>query len=153
MSKPTTRMLKVSAIQDGTVIDHIDSRRTFEVAGLLNLSRVDETVLIGINLESRGGNKGIIKVGGRRLTQEEVNKIALIAPDATLNIIGDYEVVDKQQVVLPDVIEGTIRCFNPQCVSNHQVVTNRFYVVARDPLRFRCHYCERQMGVPDVKLL
>ena len=106
-----TRTLKVSAIQDGTVIDHIESERTFEVVSLLKLQRVGETVLIGVNLDSSRGRKGIIKVGGRRLTQEEVNKIALIAPNATLNIIEDYEVVDKRKVRVPDRIEGTLRCY------------------------------------------
>ncbi len=153
MSDRQIKMLQVSAIQDGTVIDHIDSRRTFQVAGILRLQDVDETVLIGMNLDSHHGKKGIIKVGGRRLTQEEVNKIALIAPDATLNIIEGYRVVEKREVRLPDTIEGTMKCFNPNCITNDQVITNKFDVVSRDPITMRCHYCERQMGLRDVKLL
>ena len=150
-----TKTLQVSAIQDGTVIDHIDSARTFEVASILKLHGVEETVLVGVNLDTSRARvrKGIIKVGGRRLTQEEVNQIALIAPDATLNIIENYEVVDKQQVCVPDRIEGTLRCFNPNCISNHQTIANIFDVVKREPLTMRCHYCERQMGAKDVSLL
>ena len=112
-----------------------------------------EAVLIGMNLDSQHGRKGMIKIGGRHLTQEEVNKIALIAPDATLNIIEDYRVVEKRDVHLPDTIEGTLKCFNPNCITNDQAITNRFDVVNRDPIRIRCHYCERQMGLGDVKLL
>ena len=155
MSGPKSRTLQVSAIEAGTVIDHIDSRRTFEVATILKLRDVEENVLIGVNLDSRHGEgkKGIIKVGGRRLTQEEVNKIGLIAPRATLNIIEHYEVVEKFQVQIPDVIEGILKCFNPNCISNHQTIPNRFSVVRREPLQVRCHYCERQMGRKDIQLL
>ncbi len=153
MTKAQIRVRQVSAIKDGTVIDHIDSKRTFEVAAILKLDQMEETVLIGVNLDSSRGKKGIIKVGGRRLTQEEVNKIALIAPDATLNIIENYRVVDKRPVELPDRILGTLKCFNPKCVTNDQALTNIFYVVSRDPVRIRCHYCERQMGIEDIKLL
>lgn len=155
MTEPKTRMLQVSAIEAGTVIDHIDSRRTFEVAGILNLQGVEENVLIGINLESAhgGGRKGIIKIAKRFLTQEEVNRIAAVAPDATLNIIENYDVVEKFKVRIPDVIEGTFRCFNPNCISNDQKIPNRFYMVEREPLTIRCHYCERQMGQKDIKPL
>jgi len=153
-AQATTRTLQVSAIEAGTVIDHIDSKQTFEVASMLKLGQVDATVLIGMNLDtSHGEKKGVIKVGDRVLTQEEVNKIAVIAPDATLNIIEGYEVVKKLKVEIPDVIEGTFRCFNPQCITNDQKVPNRFYVVKRDPMRIRCHYCERQMGRKDIKPL
>ena len=155
MTDQKARTMQVSAIVAGTVIDHINTKRVFDVAAILKLQDVEENVLIGINLDSRHGpgKKGIIKVGGRRLTQEEVSKIALIAPDATLNIIENYEVVKKLDVQVPDVIEGAIKCFNPNCVSNHQNIVNRFYVVKRDPLRIRCHYCERHMGLNDIQLL
>ena len=151
MSKPQTKMLQVSAIEAGTVIDHIDSKRTFEVAAILKLQDVEEGVLIGTDLDSAhgSGNKGIIKVSKRFLTQEEVNRIAVVAPDATLNIIEGYNVVEKFKVRIPDVIEGTFRCFNPKCISNDQKIPNRFYVVEREPLRIRCHYCERQMERKD----
>ena len=150
-----TKTLQVSAIEAGTVIDHIDSKQTFEVASMLNLQAVAENVLIGMNLDTAHGKgkKGIIKVGNRFLTQEEANKIGVIAPDATLNIIEDYEVVKKFKVRIPDEIEGTFRCFNPRCITNDQKAPNRFYVVKREPLRIRCHYCERQMGREDIKPL
>jgi len=153
MSAAKTKMLQVSAIEAGTVIDHIDSDHTFAVASILKLHEMSENVLIAVNLDtSHGrGKKGLIKVGNRFLTQEEVNRIAAISPRATVNIIEGYKVVKKFQVRIPDVIEGTFRCFNPNCVSNHESVANRFYLVGRDPLRVRCHYCERQMASRDLQ--
>jgi len=111
-------------------------------------------VLIGFNLSSKKlGRKGIIKIGGKLLTQEEVNKISLIAPDATVNIIKDSEVVKKFKVAIPDSIEEFLKCFNPNCVSNHQKIQSRFHVINKNPIRIRCHYCERHMGEDDIELV
>ncbi len=99
------------------------------------------------------GSKGIIKIGGKLLTQEEVNKISLIAPDATVNIIKDSEVVEKFKVAIPDSIEEFLKCFNPNCVSNHQNVQSKFHVINKNPIRIRCHYCERHMGEDDIELV
>jgi aspartate carbamoyltransferase regulatory subunit len=145
--------LQVSAIQSGTVIDHIESARTFQVAQILKVEREEGIVLVGTNLGSKAlGKKGIIKISGKNLTQQEVNKIALIAPDATVNIIEDYEVVKKFKVRIPDVIEGIMKCFNPNCVTNHQSLPTRFHVAQRSPLKLRCHHCERTLGLKDVVL-
>ncbi len=147
------KKLEVSAIEEGTVIDQIASKSTFKVANILNIQRVDQVVLVGVNLSSKKlGKKGIIKIGGKILTQEEVNKIALIAPDATVNIIEDSELVRKFKVALPDSIEGIVKCFNPNCVSNHQKIQSRFHVINKNPIKIRCHYCERLMGTDDIEL-
>ena len=114
------KQLDVSAIKDGSVIDHIDSKSTLKVAEILNIQNEEQVVLVGMNLASKFlGKKGIIKIGGKIIDQKEVNKIALIAPDATVNIIKDYEVVKKFRVVVPEVIENIVKCFNPNCVSNY----------------------------------
>ncbi len=148
------KKLEVSAIEEGTVIDQIASKNTFKVANILNIQDIDQVVLVGVNLSSKKlQKKGIIKIGGKSLTQEEVNKIALIAPDATLNIIKDSEVVRKFQVAIPDSIEGIVKCFNPNCVSNHQKIKSRFHVVNKNPIKIRCHYCERFMGADDIELV
>ncbi len=145
---------EVSAIDEGTVIDQITSRSTFKVANILNIQDIDQVVLIGYNLSSKKlGRKGIIKIGGKLLTQEEVNKISLIAPDATVNIIKDSEVVKKFKVAMPDSIEEFLKCFNPNCVSNHQNIKSRFHVINKNPIRIRCHYCERHMGEGDIELV
>ncbi len=148
------KKLEVSAIEEGTVIDQIASKSTFKVANMLNIQDIDQVVLVGVNLTSKKlGKKGIIKIGGKSLTQEEVNKIALIAPDATVNIIKDSEVVRKFKVAIPDDIEGFLRCFNPNCVSNHQNIRSRFHVISKNPIKIRCHYCERLMGSDDIELV
>ena len=91
--------LNVTAIENGTVIDHIDSESIFQVASILQVESEDDVVLVGMNPASGTlGTKGIIKVANRQLTSEEVNKIALVAPHATLNIIKDYEVVSKSAI-------------------------------------------------------
>ena len=148
------KKLEVSAIEEGTVIDQITSKSTFKVANILNIQNIDQVVLIGFNLSSRKlGRKGIIKIEGKLLTQEEVNKISLIAPDATVNIIKDSEVVKKFKVAIPDSIEEFLKCFNPNCVSNHQNIQSRFHVINKNPIRIRCHYCERHMGEDDIELV
>ncbi|KKM86492.1 hypothetical protein LCGC14_1278430 [marine sediment metagenome] len=147
------KKLEVSAIEEGTVIDQIASKSTFKVANMLNIQDIDQVVLVGVNLSSKKlGKKGIIKIGGKSLTQEEVNKIALIAPDATMNIIKDSEVVRKFKVAIPDDIEGFLRCFNPNCVSNHQKIRTRFHVIIKNPIKIKCHYCERLMRSDDIEL-
>jgi aspartate carbamoyltransferase regulatory subunit len=148
------KKLEVSAIEEGTVIDQIASKSTFKVANILNIQKIDQVVLVGVNLSSKKlGKKGIIKIGGKILTQEEVNKIALIAPDATVNIIEGSELVRKFKVALPDSIEGIVKCFNPNCVSNHQKIQSRFHVINKNPIKIRCHYCERLMGTDDIELV
>jgi aspartate carbamoyltransferase regulatory subunit len=148
------KQLQVSAIKDGTVIDHIDSKSTFKVASILNIPEEGRLVLVGMNLSSHQlGKKGIIKIEGKVLTQEEVNKIALIAPNATLNIIKDFEVVEKRAVSLPEEITGIVKCFNPNCISNHERIQPRFKVIRKAPVRLRCHYCERAMEGEDIELL
>ena len=148
------KKLEVSAIEEGTVIDQIANKSTFKVANILNTQKIEQVVLIGFNLSSKKlGKKGIIKIGGKLLTQEEVNKISLIAPDATVNIIKDSEVVKKFTVDIPDSIEEFMKCFNLNCVSNHQKIISRFHVINKNPIRIRCHYCERHMGVDDIELV
>jgi len=146
--------LDVSAIKYGSVIDHIDSKSTLKVADILNIKQEEQVVLVGMNLSSKLlGKKGIIKIGGKILDQEEVNKIALIAPNATVNIIRDYEVVKKFEVVVPEVIEGIVKCFNPNCISNHDNIKSRQHLISKVPIKLRCHYCERIMGTKDIILI
>ena len=151
--KKARQELSVTAIRSGTVIDHLDSDATFKVADILGVQQEKSVVLVGANLPSRTlGRKGIIKVENRELTPEEVNKIALIAPQATLNIINDFKVVNKFGVELPSEIEDIVRCFNPRCVTNQQPVAGRFQVLQPSPPVLRCMYCERIMSGGDIIL-
>ncbi len=145
--------MNVSAIRNGTVIDHIDSAATFKVADILQVQDERHMVLVGVNLaSSRLGKKGIIKIENRNLTPDEVNKIALIAPDATLNIISDFKVLEKARVKLPERIERIVKCINPRCITNQQSVETRFEVLQSSPCALRCHYCERVMIGDEIIL-
>jgi aspartate carbamoyltransferase regulatory subunit len=145
--------MNVSAIRDGTVIDHIRNEATFKVAEILNLMHEGRMVLIGVNLPSgRLGRKGLVKVEDREVTPREANKIALIAPEATLNIIKDYRVTEKRKVELPQAVEGIVRCINPSCVSNQQAIESSFDVIGTAPPTLRCAYCERVMSGRDIIL-
>lgn len=151
--KSARQEMNVAAIRSGTVIDHIRSDATFKVAEILRLARDEQVVVVGMNLPSgKMGKKGLIKIEGRELTPQEVNKIALIAPQATLSIIQDYQVTEKRSVELPEKVEGIVRCFNPSCVTNQQSVNSCFDVTDRDPVSLRCVYCERVMTGSDIIL-
>jgi len=146
--------LKIPAIKEGSVIDHIPSRVTFKVIRILDLREFKHVISVALNLKSKTmGKKGIIKVSNRFLTKDEVNKIAILAPDATVNIIKDYNVKEKIKVKIPDVIEKIVKCSNPQCITNNEKVKTKFYVLKKDPLKIKCHYCERCMGSSDIEVI
>jgi aspartate carbamoyltransferase regulatory subunit len=136
--------LKVSAIENGTVIDHIPSKSVLLVMKILHLDETNEMVLFGTNLESKKyGKKGIIKVSNKFFKKNEINKIGLVAPQATLIVIKDYKVTSKEQVKLPDTIEDIVKCFNPNCITNHEKVKTKFYFIDKQEVKLRCHYCEK----------
>jgi aspartate carbamoyltransferase regulatory subunit len=147
------KQLKVSAIRDGTVIDHLPSEATFKVVDILNLSNTSSVVSVAMNLESKTlHQKGLIKIAGRELNKKEVNKIALVAPNATLNIIKNYKVVSKTKLSIPRQVDGIVKCFNPNCITNHEKVNTRFLVTSTSPLKLKCYYCERFMVQSDIIL-
>jgi len=136
--------LIVSALENGTVIDHIPSKNVFQVIKILNLENYANQILFGINLESKKfGKKGIIKVHNKFFQKEEINKIALVAPSATLIIIKDFQIIEKTQVQIPNHIEGIVKCFNPNCITNAEKVVTKFTLVTDTELKLRCHYCEK----------
>lgn len=146
--------LSVSAIKDGSVIDHIPSNAALKVADILDLRGIRGIISIATNLSSKAmGKKGIIKISGKDLTKEEVDKIALIAPNATVNIISNYDVRQKIKVSIPSIVNRIIKCSNPNCITNNEKMTTKFYVLNKEPLKVRCHYCERNMDKEDISLL
>lgn len=138
--------LKVTPIKNGSVIDHITPGMALKVLHVLKIPRSTTSVVsIVMNVKSKHGPKDIVKVENRELDASEVNKIALIAPKATINIIRDYEVVAKHQVEIPNEIVGIVKCSNPTCVSNSkEPVKSRFIVTSKDPVVIKCYYCERE---------
>lgn len=138
--------LRVRKIEGGTVIDHIPSGRAFTVLEILGItSGTEDTVSVLMNVPSQEhGEKDIVKIEGRELEEEEVNQIALAAPTATINVIENFEVVEKKEVELPEIIEGVVECSNPACITNtSEPAQIKFEVVSKKPIRLRCTYCER----------
>jgi aspartate carbamoyltransferase regulatory subunit len=136
--------LKVSAIENGTVIDHIPASAVFQVIRILKLEAFGNMVLFATNLESKKyGTKGIIKVSNKTFKAEELNKISLVAPHASVIEIRDFEVISKKIVETPDQIIGIVKCFNPNCVTNIEQLTTKFSVVDNEDIRLKCHYCEK----------
>ena len=149
------RELKVSAIENGTVIDHIPSNRVFQVIKLLNLTNLQDQIFVGVNLESEKlkDGKGIVKVSNHYFAESEINKISMVAPTATLIEIKNYEVVVKRKVEIPDVIQGIVKCFNPNCITNHQPIETWFDVTDKTDLKLLCHYCEKITAKSNVVFL
>ncbi len=136
--------LVVSAIENGTVIDHIPSDKLFQVIRILHLESCTDQVLFGNNLESQKlGKKAIIKIQNKFFETDEINKIAIVCPTATLTIIKDYEVVEKRVPTLPSEFEGIVKCYNPKCITNHEQVTPKFRVLDSQEIKLQCHYCQK----------
>ncbi len=136
--------LQVSAIENGTVIDHIPAEYLFKVVTILGLDSCENSVTFGNNLESdKLGRKAIIKVAELFFEDEEINKISLIAPHAKLNIIKNYQVVEKKIVESPDKVIGIAKCMNPKCITNVEAVTTNFKVIEKKPITLKCYYCEK----------
>ncbi len=146
--------LSVSAIKNGTVIDHIPAKELFKVIKILDLENCYRRITFGTNLDSKKlGKKAIIKIEDRFFKQEEINKIALVTDNANLNIIKDYHVVEKMKVQIPDEIVGIVKCFNPKCITNHEDITTRFTVISKDDLKLKCHYCEKITDKEHIEII
>ena len=151
MSTEKKKELQVAALENGTAIDHIPSCQLFKVASLLGLDKMDNTITIGNNLHSnKMGNKGMIKIADKFFKEDEINRIALVAPNVMLNIIRDYEVVEKKTVVLPDELIGLVKCNNPKCITNNEPMATRFHVIDKEKGTIKCHYCERKINKEDI---
>lgn len=141
--------LKVQPIRNGTVIDHIEAGMAFKVLRILGLPRsgTTSTLMAAMNVPSKElGRKDIVKIEDRELVESELNKIALVAPRATINIIRQYEVAKKQTVSLPKEVTGLVQCSNPNCITNqNEPVAPSFLVESREPPRLRCKYCDRDL--------
>lgn len=146
--------MKVAALCNGTVIDHIPAEQLFTVVEILDLKHCSGQITIGNNLDSRKmGSKGIIKISDRFLDERETDKIAMIAPHAKINIIRNYEVVEKRNITLPEEINGIVHCPNPKCITNNQPVATRFHVMKNgEGIRLRCHYCEKEVEQNSIKI-
>ena len=141
--------LRVQPIKNGTVIDHIPSGMAFKVLKILGITEnVSSTVTVAIHVPSKKSKwKDIVKVEDRELNPREVDKIALIAPSATVNVIRNYNVAEKRRVSLPERAIGILKCSNPNCITNQlEPIETIFIVNSKSPLRMKCKYCDRVIG-------
>ena len=146
--------LQVAALQNGTVIDHIPTDKVFTIVSLLGLKNSELNITIGNNLPSKKlGKKGIIKVADRFFSDEEISRLSVVAPNAQLNIIHNYEVVEKKQVIMPDIVKGIVMCGNPKCITNNEPMTTIFHVLCKESGILKCHYCEKEQSKENLKLL
>ena len=154
MNENNKQALQVSALCNGTVIDHIPADKLFAVVNLLNIPTMSNNVTIGYNLESKKlGKKGLIKIADRFFTDDEVNKISVVAPNVVLNTIRDYNVVEKREVKMPDEIHNIIKCNNLNCITNNEPMATHFYVANRETHTLKCRYCEKEVSLDDINLL
>ncbi len=146
--------LKIKAIENGTVIDHITANKALHILKILELPDADtKNVTIAMNVSSKEiGRKDILKIENRELDHQELNQIALIAPKATINIIRDFQPVKKDKIGLPEKITSIIKCTNPKCITNNknEPITPIFNVVNEYPPVVRCHYCEKLIKTEDI---
>ena len=148
----TRKDLVVSALENGTVLDHIPAENVYKALDILNLKGIENQITIGINLGSRiYGKKGIIKIADKFFEDDELNKLALIAPKATVNIIRDFKVVEKKKIEMPKEVIGIATCLNPKCVTNHQPIKSRFTTIDNgNEILLLCHYCEKITKTKNV---
>ena len=144
----------MAAIENGTVIDHIPAEKTYAVATLLGLQKLQTPVTIGYNYPSKKlGKKGIIKIEDKFFTDEEISRLSVVAPNVVLNVIRDYEVVEKKKVVTPDTLKGIVRCNNPKCITNNEPMNTIFHVIDKNSGIIKCHYCDKEQVISEVKLV
>ena len=149
------KQLKVSAIKNGTVLDHIPADQLFKVIDILGLSISSNQITFGTNLDSKLlGKKAIIKISDQFFKDDEINRIALIAPQAKINIIQDFEVVEKRVLSTPSSIKGIAKCMNPACITNHQNVETLFTTITDSPeIKLLCHFCEKITDHKNLKII
>ena len=146
--------LKIKAIENGTVIDHITANKTLHILKILGLpDNETKNITVAMNVSSKEiGRKDILKIENRELDHEELNQVALIAPEATINIIRDFKPIKKNKIVLPKKITSIIKCTNPKCITNYEnePITPIFNVVTDNLPVVRCHYCEKLIKTEDI---
>ena len=155
MAKNDKKELKIKAIENGTVIDHITANKSLHILKILGLPDcATQNVTIAMNVSSKeNGRKDILKIENRELDAIELNQVALIAPKATINIIQNFEPVKKYTVGLPNMITGILKCTNPKCITNYEnePITPLFNVIEKYPPVVRCHYCEKLIKTEEIE--
>ncbi|MCL5261150.1 MAG: aspartate carbamoyltransferase regulatory subunit [Gammaproteobacteria bacterium] len=146
------KQLKVDAINNGTVIDHIPAGKALKVLAVIEPKPTD-VVTVGVNFGSKTAKrKDILKFEGRVLTQAEIDRIAIVAHEATVNIISNFDVIKKFTIAIPDKIENLLDCPNSGCATVLEKIKTKFLVESRKPVKLRCYYCERVFEEKEIKI-
>jgi aspartate carbamoyltransferase regulatory subunit len=148
-----TSQLLVRRIRDGTVIDHIENGKALIVLRVLNITGKEGNVItVALNVpSSKHGKKDIIKVENKFLEKDETDKLALIAPHATINIIRDYKLVEKRKINLPDSIIGIFKCPNLNCVTNsEEYIRPTIDIIDKEQITLKCRYCARTITIDEL---
>ena len=155
------RELLIRAIKHGIVIDHIPSEKVFAIVEILKLKEYSERITVATNMPSSSlGRKGIIKIEEKILEEKELNNISLLAPNVTINIIDNYEVVEKSKLDKLDKVVGLMKCDNPKCISNHENIETKFIRVEEDlnennleeKTKYKCFYCEKIILEDEIQI-
>jgi aspartate carbamoyltransferase regulatory subunit len=142
--------LKVSKIKNGTVIDHLAPSSALKIFNALNIGNSSGPVIVAVNVESSAhGRKDLIKIENRFLSKEETDKLSILSPKATINIIRDYAVVEKRGVKRPDILKRVVVCPNKKCVTNFEPCETRFL---KEGDNYRCYFCERVFKIGELKV-
>ncbi len=148
------KTLSVSAIENGTVIDHIPPGQATRIIQLLSLAEKKYSVMVGMNLKStHKKRKDLIKIEKHLLADQDVDRITAFAPSATINLIKDFQVVKKISAHLPDSIAAVFVCPNAMCITQNEPINTLFYLTDEGKkITLRCHFCEKQFDRDDVEL-
>ena len=158
------RELLIRAIKNGIVIDHIPSEKVFAIVEILKLKEYSERITVATNMPSSSlGRKGIIKIEEKILEEKELNNIALLAPNVTINIIEDYKVIEKTKLDRLDKVIGLMKCDNPKCISNHENIKTKFVRIKENTessdesiqdkkTRYKCFYCEKVILEDEIQI-
>jgi aspartate carbamoyltransferase regulatory subunit len=149
-----SKTLPVSAIKNGTVIDHIRPGQAPRIMHLLNVLQSKNKVTMGLNLPSKLiGLKDLLKIENRVLTNDEANEVVIFSPEATINIIKDFEVLQKIITHVPQTITGVFLCPNRMCITHNEPVKSFFDIEAQGKqIKLLCHYCEKVFDRDQVKV-
>ena len=150
----TNHHRSISALENGTVIDHINSENTLKVVNILKLNQEQEKmIMIGVNFKSKTMmKKGLIKIANKELSMEELNKIAIVAPNASIAIVKNYEIIKKSKLDFPKEFVGIAKCGNTNCITNHEPVKTHFKTISEEPVMVKCKYCEKVFG-NDIEII
>ena len=158
------RELLIRAIKNGIVIDHIPSEKVFAIVEILKLKEYSERITVAANMPSSSlGRKGIIKIEEKILEEKELNNISLLAPNVTINIIDNYEVVEKSKLDKLDKVIGLMKCDNPKCISNHENIETKFIRIKEnsekldennleEKSKYKCFYCEKVILEDEIQI-